>query len=412
MDESSNVETPDSFKYFSFLSAISAAAGNNYHMSLLQGNLIVKPNIYTILLGPSGIGKEWPIWLVTELVQRSETTRVISGRSSIQAIVKELASARTRPDRPPITDSRAIIINGELSTAIIEDSDALTILTDLYDRKSRWSNLLKGAGEEVLKNPYVTTLFGSSPAHFQDSIPIANIEGGFIGRNFLVREEKLTKQIDLISEDEKETSDFPFQKFVPHLELISRKGGRIIPDNDCKNRFNEWRKKWREANSSTADNTGFVARVPVHVLKVAMCLVLSDYESQKTLIMGQNHIEESIEQVTNLRYGTQRAVDGKGLDQYSIQTKMVLDFLINADGNTLTRKQILVKGYGNFNAIVLDGILDNLLEINWITRSRIFAGSRSDWEIHLAGKPLTEYLNFLEKAKASRMKHQLQKEQV
>ncbi len=381
MDESSNVETPDSFKYFSFLSAISAAAGNNYHMSLLQGNLIVKPNIYTILLGPSGIGKEWPIWLVTELVQRSETTRVISGRSSIQAIVKELASARTRPDRPPITDSRAIIINGELSTAIIEDSDALTILTDLYDRKSRWSNLLKGAGEEVLKNPYVTTLFGSSPAHFQDSIPIANIEGGFIGRNFLVREEKLTKQIDLISEDEKETSDFPFQKFVPHLELISRKGGRIIPDNDCKNRFNEWRKKWREANSSTADNTGFVARVP-------------------------------IEQVTNLRYGTQRAVDGKGLDQYSIQTKMVLDFLINADGNTLTRKQILVKGYGNFNAIVLDGILDNLLEINWITRSRIFAGSRSDWEIHLAGKPLTEYLNFLEKAKASRMKHQLQKEQV
>jgi len=249
MKETESVETPDNWKWYSMISTISASAGNNYYMSLLQGNLIVKPNIYTILLGPSGLGKEFPIWLATELVQRSETTRVIAGRSSIQAIVKELSTARTRPDKPPITDSRAFIVNGELSTAIIEDSDSLTILTDLYDRKTKWNNLLKGTGEEVLKEPYITTLFGSSPAHFQNSIPQVNIEGGFIGRNFLVKEEKLTKHIDLIPDSESsnneasQNGDFPFQKFVKHLELIGQKGGRIIPDNDCKNFFNGWRKQ-------------------------------------------------------------------------------------------------------------------------------------------------------------------------
>ncbi len=416
MEETDGVETPISYKYFSFLTCISAAAGNNYYMSLLQGKLVVKPNIYVILLGPSGLGKEFPIWLATELVQRSETTRVIAGRSSIQGIVKELATARTSQNgKAPIMDSRAFIVNGELSTALIQDPDSLTILTDLYDRKSRWANLLKGEGEVVLKNPYVSCLFGSSPAHFRESIPQVNVEGGYIGRNFIVKEEKLAKQVDLFSKDEEDdknpnANDFPFQKYVQFLETLHKGGGRIIPDSDAKTYFNDWRRKWRENQS--LDETGFVARVPVHVLKVAMCMLLSDYEASKTLVLTQEHIEEAIYQVTKLVYSVKATTDGKGLDPLSAQTKLVLDYLINAEGNCLTRKQLLVKGYGNFSSQSLDQILENLKEIEWIRRDRIFAGKNSDWQIHLHGKPLQQYVEFLEKAKAQRMRKSLVKDGV
>ena len=141
-------------------------------------------------MGKSGLGKEFPVNLSKELVTRANVTRVIAGRSSIQAIIQELGTARTQKGQPPITDSRGFIVNGELSTAVIQDPDSLTVLTDLYDNKSSWTNLLKGDGPKELKQPYITALFGSSPAHFYDSIPQVNIEGGYIGRNLLVFEEK------------------------------------------------------------------------------------------------------------------------------------------------------------------------------------------------------------------------------
>jgi hypothetical protein len=121
-----------------------------------------------MLLGESGLGKGFPINRAKLLVTRAGVTRVIAGRSSIQAIVQELSRTKTVEGKAPIGDSRGYIINGELSTAIIQDPDSLTILTDLYDGhyNPEWTNLLKGDGAEKLKNPYITALFGSSPAHF------------------------------------------------------------------------------------------------------------------------------------------------------------------------------------------------------------------------------------------------------
>ena len=149
------------------MSCISAAAGNNYYLATLKGDLIYRPNLYIMLLGDSGLGKGFPINRAKLLVSKADVTRVIAGRSSIQAIVQELSRTRTQEGKTPITDSRGFIINGELSAAIISDVDSLAILTDLYDGQfnPEWTNLLKGDGAEKLKNPYITALFGSSPAH-------------------------------------------------------------------------------------------------------------------------------------------------------------------------------------------------------------------------------------------------------
>lgn len=173
-EENKFVETPESWIWWSLICCISAAAGNNYFLTTLKGNLIYKPNLYVMLLGESGLGKGYPVNLAKRLVQKSNATRVIAGRSSIQAIIKELATTRSKEGQAPIEDSRGFVVNGELSTAIIADPDSLTILTDLYDGNynAEWTNLLKGDGAEKLKFPYITALFGSSPAHFYDSIPL------------------------------------------------------------------------------------------------------------------------------------------------------------------------------------------------------------------------------------------------
>jgi len=282
------VETPHDWLYWSIMCAISASAANNYYLLSFKGNVTYYPNIYVILLGESGLGKAFGITLARKLIRGADITRLVEGRSSIQAIVKELATTKSLPGKPPLLDSRGFIVNGELSTAIISDPDSLTILTDLYDRNdhAEWINMLKGDGKEKLKEPYITCLFGSSPAHFFDKIPQANIEGGYISRNLIVYEEKRSKDIDPFDKEEEiETKDDKFisylaPKYIPHLQRIAKKAkSRLILSEESRMMYNTWRREWRINQKMFNDKTGFTNRVPDHVAKVAMCLCLSRYDN-------------------------------------------------------------------------------------------------------------------------------------
>lgn len=395
--ECSHVETPNSWLWWSFLTCVSAAAGNNYYLTTLKGDLIYRPNLYVMLLGDSGLGKGFPINRAKLLVSKADVTRVIAGRSSIQAIIKELSTSRTKEGKPPIADSRGFIINGELSTAIIADPDSLTILTDLYDGNfnPEWTNLLKGDGAEKLKNPYITALFGSSPAHFYDSIPQANIEGGYIGRNLIIYEEKRSHDVDLLDTESDGKPDkfdeYITPKYVPHLNKISTHKGQLVPSTEARELFNTWRRKWR--TSQTYDKTGFLNRVPDHVLKVSMCLCLSSFDF--TGEISQLDIEESIEKVTALVYSNKRTTEGRGPDPFAASTKAVLDYLLAAENQEMSRKQLLWKGYGTFNSFTLDQIMENLLEMGWIRRQKVGVGSNMDWLVHLSGEPLESYKKYM-----------------
>lgn len=399
--EHENVETPVSWMFWSLMCCISSVAANAYTLRTLKGNLLYYPNLYVMLLGESGLGKGFPVNLAKRLVQQAEITRVIAGRSSIQAIVKELATTKSERGKPIITDSRGFIVNGELSTAIISDPDSLTILTDLYDRayNPSWTNLLKGDGAEKLKEPYITCLFGSSPAHFYDSIPQANIEGGYIGRNLVVYEEKRSKDLDLLDNEEESIDEDRFTNYivptyVPHLIHIGAHKKRLVPNEPARVTFNSWRKEWRGNQGIYNDKTGFVNRVPDHVLKVAMCIALSRYDFDGCI--NEPDIRESIGAVTALIYASRKASEGGGLDPLAQQTKKVVDYLIAAANQQLTRTELLVRGYGNFDSTALDRIIDTLMEMKWCRREKIGIGKNSDWLIKLWGEPLESYLKFKE----------------
>lgn len=397
-----DVETPNSWIYWSSVFCISSVAANNYTIRSLGGKVTYYPNIYVMLLGESGLGKGYPVNLAKRFIQETDCTRVIAGRSSIQAIIKEGSTAKSRPGKAPLQDSRMAIINGELSSAMIGDPQALEILTDLFDRNYHdkpWVNLLKGDGAEVLKDPYVTCLFGSSPAHFYNSIPQHNIEGGYIARNLMIYEEQRARDLDLLDSEEESLKENWFEsiaipKYVPHLNKIAGRKARLIPTEEARLLFNTWRRSWRENQKIYNDKTGFINRVPDHVMKVAMCLCLSRYDNNDFIIASD--FTEAIEKITNLVYANKRATEGSGLDPMAQVIKKIIDFLIAAPKNEMMRQDLLVRGYGNFDGVVLDKCVDTLLEMRWITREKLIAGPNTDWIIKLAGEPLASYKRFKE----------------
>jgi hypothetical protein len=187
-------------------------------------------------------------------------------------------------------------------------------------------------------------------------------------------------------------------KYVPHLITISTKKGQLVPSDEARNVFNDWRKRWR--GSQTYDKTGFLNRVPDHVLKVSMCLALSEWDFGGSI--DQHHIEEAIQKVTSLVYSNKRTTEGRGPDPMAAATKVVLDHLLAAENQELMRKQLLWKGYGTYNSFTLDQIIDNLLEMGWIKRVKLGVGTNMDWKVMLAGEPLESYKKYVADKKGTR----------
>lgn len=391
-----DVETPTSWIWWSLIAAISATASNNYFVTSFNGNHIYKPNLYIMLLGDSGKGKAYGINLAKSLVSKADVTRVIAGRSSIQSIVTDLATSKSREDgKNPIRDSRAFIVNGELSSAIITDVSALAIMTDLYDGtvNEEWVNNLK-MGKEKINNPCITALFGSSPAHFYGTIPMDNIQGGYIGRNLIDYQENHSQIVDPFSNQNavaNRITEYLLPKYVPHLIKIAGLKGQLQLSQSARELYNPWRRKWKQTPSK--DRTGFVTRVPDHVVKVAMCISLSRYGSDGEIT--DDDIQDSITRVTGLIYANSLTTEGRGLDPSAGQSKLVIDLLIRSEGNELSRKKILSHGHGNFDSYALNKILETLIEMGWCSKERTGIGKNSDWLVKLAGQPLERYQEYL-----------------
>jgi hypothetical protein len=124
-----------------------------------------------------------------------------------------------------------------------------------------------------------------------------------------------------------------------------------------------------------------------------MCLSLSRYNSGGVII--ESDIVEGIQKITSLIYASEKAASGgSGLDPLAAQTKRVVDFLISAEDNQLLRKEMLIRGYGDYDTIALDKIVDTLMEMGWVKREKVGVGKNSDWLLKLAGEPKENLMRF------------------
>ncbi len=116
-----------------------------------------------------------------------------------------------------------------------------------------------------------------------------------------------------------------------------------------------------------------------------MCLALSRYEDNTTII--ESDINEAIVNVTELTYANTKAAEGNGIDPLAAATKKVMDILIAIPQNQILRRDLLIRGYGDFDPVALDKIIDALIEMRWVSRERIGVGKNMDYLYLLAGEP-------------------------
>ena len=364
VNQHKELESPLSFWRWGALASISAVMKDQIWLS--RGGLYnLYPNIYVLLHAESGLKKGPPISMAKQLVKAVNNTRIISGRSSIQGILKELGTATTAPgQKAPVMKSVAFICSSELSSSIVEDKVATTILTDLYDRQynmGEWRSLLKMESFN-LKDPTITMLTATNEAHSDDFFTRKDVSGGYFARTFIVYETKQNKSNSLIapmlnppnyiksSEYLKELAKLngPFKPLAvekdersdeyPYERILE---GRPVYFNEAGNLYEDWYEKFKEETASQVikDETGTLNRFPDSVLKVAMLMSLS---RKPILEIDEQSMTEAIGLCEKLVGNIRKTTLGKSKteDAHSIRKTLAINELMRRDGHRISRLQL------------------------------------------------------------------------
>jgi hypothetical protein len=364
------LESPESFWYWSAIAAISAVIKDQVWLDRQIYNLY--PNIYVMLHAESGLKKGPPISMAKQLVKPVNNTRIISGRSSIQGILKDLGTGYTIPGGKVVSKSVAFICSSELSSSIVEDKVATKILTDLYDRQyniGEWRSLLKMETFE-LKDPTITMLTATNEAMSEDFFSKSAIQGGYFARTFIVYEKESQNSNSLIyplSNPPNYNTSAEYLRQIAKLNgpfkplaLLEKndeykfkkiRHGREIWFNAPGSLYEDWYESFTAQNKEleTKDETGTLNRFGDSVLKVAMLLSLA---RQPVLELSEEAMSEAITKCEKLLGNVRKTTLGKHGTSTSAQLKtMIILELLNRPNHQVTRTVLMKKMWMHYSTV-------------------------------------------------------------
>jgi hypothetical protein len=361
-------EAPARFYYWAGLASVSAILKDNVFFNMGEAYKLY-PNIYVLLYGPSGVRKGPPIAMAEKLVKKVASTRVINGRASIEAIIKELGTFKTRPDKTMDKDSSGFIVASELSSSIISNPSAMDILTNLYDRiynEGEWEYKLKVGESHKLIRPTITWLAGSNEALFREFVPEKNINGGLIGRMFIINEQKENTINSLMYKPDRPLDDKAYKSLVDNLLPLRKLEGEFAMGDEVRKGVDLWYREFKK-NRIVDDQTGFTSRLLDFVIKVAM-LVSSGRRGDKVITFDD--IEEAMNSVIPLYENIKKISHTVQKEDKSQITKNMMMMKYLTKHELVYRKKMLRDLGLQINSEDLDRLVNHLFAMDAIVQSR------------------------------------------
>jgi len=390
LDSTQEYEAPKRFYYWAALSAVSAVLKDRVYLDMYAYKCY--PNIYVLLYGPSGVRKGPPIALAEHVVKIVDNTRVINGRSSIEAIIKQLGTFQTREKKEPLKDSCGFVVASELSSSIISNPSAMDIFTNLYDRiynKGEWKYNLKVGDSYKLTRPTITWLSGTNEALFREFVPDKNIHGGLIGRMFVISEYKPGTVNSLMFKPKIMVDE---NRLAEALIPIAKMEGEFQISEDLRHVVDDWYKNFVEVIApKLADETGFVARVEDFVIKNAMLIAAG---RRGELTINEKDIEEAFEVTLPLIIPTRKLSKGinNNKKDHSEITKrgLVLNYIANQPEFLANRKELLKNLSLQISHEDLDNVITLMLQVDAV--QIVNRGSEIDYKLKMDNPKVAKWI--------------------
>jgi hypothetical protein len=353
-------ESPESFWKWAAFTAIGAVLRDNCYRKL--GDHKIYPNLYTLLVADSAVHRKGhPIKLCEELVKRVKSTKIISGRSSIQGILDELSRGETdKTTGKIVSGGSALFSASELSAGIVNDPAAVQILTDIYEFKDEYISRLRGSGVFRIKNICFSMIAASNEELLRDVYDGKAIFGGLLGRTFLIKPNEFRPANSLFTIRDQEES---LKQLEDKLRGFSKLMGEFQITQAAEDAYNNWYTPFRRSYEHKSDRSGISGRIHTSVLKLAMILTVND---TNLLNIEECHMLKSIFLCTELLPNYQGFVMAGGKSTISEVAALLIESIWSSKGKYISKSEFLSRFVHIFDADLLDKCISTLVQAELI----------------------------------------------
>jgi len=180
-------EVPRAFHLWAGLSMVAAAVSDRVWYEKFPGQKLV-PNLYVLLLGPSGLGKDQAAGAALRYVADLPVVNVYQGRATAPHLIDRLAGkwARNPSTQAKEYKSKLYLITSELAFSVGRGSyadDFIKLMTALYSGSPypiHEGTRTHGVG--AITNPCINWLGGTTMEWLHECVTRDAIEGGFFAR--------------------------------------------------------------------------------------------------------------------------------------------------------------------------------------------------------------------------------------
>jgi hypothetical protein len=348
-------ESPSSFWKWSAYGAIAAVMRDNCFLK--QGDDALYPNMYILLLADSAVQRKGrPVRFSEKLVTKVGNTKIISGKASIQGIIDAMVTNATDPLTGKVAKGgAAVFFAEELAASLVADPQAVSTLTNMFDFKEKYTELLRTREKVSVTNMVFSLIAASNEDLLKQLYDKSAVQGGLLGRTFLIIPNEFRKSNTLF---DLPNNSNEFNALVAELMTISNMKGSFTISEDAKKEYTDWYGPFRTSYKDKGDRSGIVGRIHTGILKLSFVLAVNEL----TLNVSKAHIEEAINECIALIPNYNTFIFASGKSTIAEAGGIVINDLLAANHNqhTLTRKEILRSHWKDFDSKVLDEVIVTL----------------------------------------------------
>jgi len=354
-----DIESPNSYIVWSGLAALAAVLRDNIYFKYRHDKIY--PNVYVfIIAGSSATRKDAPVRICEKLVREIGNTKIVSGRSSIQAVMKMLGENYTNDKGHRLKGASGILCSKELSDLVVEDPVAMKVITDWYDCHDTWDNNLISGGVSKLENVCVTILAASNDILFQDVFKNAEIYGGLLARSFIISENRRKKKNSRMFDSLDQRDLYPI--LIEHLRKLSSLKGEVIFTDHAKRYYDDW---YNSIEDDRFDRAGVIARIHTGVLKIS--ILLASARSDFEMTVREADVEQAINLCLNLLKNYKQITVVNGKSELANPMNLILMELIREKDHCLQRRILIQRLLGSLDSQIMDRCTETLIDAGFVT---------------------------------------------
>lgn len=347
----SRTDAPPDFHIHAAMSALAYAMGSKVWCDGRFRNTY--PNIWAIIIAPSGYGKSVPLDAAEALIRKAGLKDgILPGDFSTEALIGQLQKSPTSIFLLPEFSAFVSALQKEYNAG------SMSWLTDMYDVPPEYVKARMKNGESQLTTipmPCISILGASSPAWFNSSFKEGMLSGGFLARFLFCPSTDVGEYVGHPGPRD----DGIEATLAEHLQMVSKLSGKFDLSK-VKTQFDEWDYNWRKnlRHNCLPEFSGMRSRAGTLVHKASMIWHVSAEPTD--LIITEEDMDKAIKYVEwSIGKAEKYLTEEVARDKFEDERMKLIEVIARAGGG-MTRAKAMMNGH--LSAQQMDRAIETLVQ--------------------------------------------------